>query len=821
MRRFSKFLVRHATWIALLGTLLAGAGGYYSVHLFMNLRTAFEELLPATARSVTDLTQVENRLKSIDNIAILIFSKHPQESRRFVLDLVKKLDEAPPGVISSVEYRINRELEFFKKREALFLEVPDLIRIRDYIRDRIAYEHEVYNPMNIFQTGKTDEPHLDLNAMQSKYKSSLSAYDRFPDGFYATSDETKRAVLVYMAGESSSIDKDKALKAAVEKAVRELNPTSYASDMEIKYTGGVQDTIEENDALIEDLELSTVVVMALVTIAMLVFFRSFFATMALVVSLLMGVLWTFGISFFAVGYLNANSAFLGSIVIGNGINCGIIFLARYIEERRKGHHNSRAVLETMRHTSTSTLTASLAAGLAYGSLILTDFRGFRQFGVIGLIGMILCWISAFTLLPAFLTVLDRIHPVVRKDAHPRKQIFSEALAWGIQKAPRLIWGVAIALTLISITTFGKYNSGILETDLKQLRNKHSIETGSAYLSKYLDEIFQRYLAPLAILPPTREDALKIAALLKKEKEEQGPSSLIASVQTIDDFIPKDQEEKFKIIRSIRALLPPKIFYRLPDAEARLAQPFFAPELMHPVTLADLPPLLLAKFTEKDGSVGKLVLVEPPLTHVLDQGDRVISFVGDLRRAADSVAPGTAVAGSLTITADMISAITRDGPKATLFAFIAVILLVVILFRDFRAIGPTLIALMLGVTWLAGLILGFWIKINFLNFIALPITFGIGVDYGVNIFQRFREEGSKDILHVVRNTAGAVALCSFTTVVGYGSLLIASNRGFVSFGLLAVAGELTCVTAAIVALPAYLYLRSKKALKNSESARPPV
>jgi predicted RND superfamily exporter protein len=103
----------------------------------------------------------------------------------------------------------------------------------------------------------------------------------------------------------------------------------------------------------------------------------------------------------------------------------------------------------------------------------------------------------------------------------------------------------------------------------------------------------------------------------------------------------------------------------------------------------------------------------------------------------------------------------------------------------------------------GYILIFREKINFLNFIALPITFGIGVDYGVNIFQRYRLEKSKGILPVLKHTGGAVMLASFTTVTGYGSLLIASNQAFVSFGKLAVLGELTCVFAAVVALPALI------------------
>jgi predicted RND superfamily exporter protein len=130
----------------------------------------------------------------------------------------------------------------------------------------------------------------------------------------------------------------------------------------------------------------------------------------------------------------------------------------------------------------------------------------------------------------------------------------------------------------------------------------------------------------------------------------------------------------------------------------------------------------------------------------------------------------------------------------------------------------LFALCIGNFWLAGLIFHFDIKINFLNFVALPITFGIGVDYGVNVFQRYREEGSGSIINVVRNTGGAVALASLTTIIGYGSLLIAGNQAFVSFGLLAVLGELTCVFAAVVTLPAFLRSIDSTRARRKNTAR---
>jgi len=101
--------------------------------------------------------------------------------------------------------------------------------------------------------------------------------------------------------------------------------------------------------------------------------------------------------------------------------------------------------------------------------------------------------------------------------------------------------------------------------------------------------------------------------------------------------------------------------------------------------------------------------------------------------------------------------------------------------------------------------GLGIKINFINFIAFPITFGIGVDYAVNVMARYLRDGERDVARAIRGTGGAVGLCSMTTIIGYSSLLVAQNVGLFLFGLLAVLGELTCLTTAVVVMPAVLQL----------------
>jgi predicted RND superfamily exporter protein len=98
-----------------------------------------------------------------------------------------------------------------------------------------------------------------------------------------------------------------------------------------------------------------------------------------------------------------------------------------------------------------------------------------------------------------------------------------------------------------------------------------------------------------------------------------------------------------------------------------------------------------------------------------------------------------------------------------------------------------------------------LKVNFLDFVALPITIGIGIEYSVNILTRARQEGYDRGREVLASTGGAVALCSYTTAIGYGSLLLSQNLGIRSFGIAAMLGEITCLVAALYLAPSLLWL----------------
>ncbi len=812
-RKFAEFMDTYARSVSIFFAFVTLIASFYVVKLYANLKPDIEELLPTNSRSVKDLKEVTSRLRSIDNLAVLFFSSDSQAVGRFQETVAQALQKLPEDVSAGVEYKISEELRFFEKRKSLFISTSDLKDVKSYIASRISYEKFIYNPLNLVIEDKPIEPQYDFKALESRYASKSDEFSHFPGGVYATPDGTKRLILIYAPDQS--ITTAHRLKDAVKETIEGLKPESYAKDLKVLYSGNSQDIIEEQAALLEDLTLSTLLVTLLVSLVLWIYYRSVFATFALIASLMVGTVITFGVSYFTVGYLNANSAFLGSIVMGNGINFGIMILARYLEERRsKGEDHLTALTLSLKETLLATLTAALAAGLSYGSLMLTSFRGFSQFGVIGFTGMVACWACAYTFFPAFLSLLNRHVNLVGKDRRTESRgQWGYAIKWLLTRHAKLILVLGIVATIASGIGIARINRDILETDLTKLRDKHSMEAGSGYFTRYVDLILRRYSSPIAVLAHNEKESELIADRLKQKKAEEGTDSLIDSVMRVQDFVPTQQKEKIQILKSIRELLPPKLFWQLSPEQKAQIQAFTSKENLTPFGMKDLPPKLLEKFKEKDGQVGNLVLVEPPLTDAIRHGDPLIRFVKSIRDSVDAVAPGVPVAGRLPVSADMIEAIVKEGPIATLVSGLAVVILTMLLFRNLKLSILVLGSLFLGVAWMVGAMVDLRLKINFLNFIALPITFGIGVDYAVNIFARYREERQtldtrNAMIRAAYHTGGAVVLASFSTMIGWGSLLIAGNQAFVSFGKLAVLGEITCVTVAVLVIPAALIVLRK-------------
>src|SRR2546428_3051418 len=117
---------------------------------------------------------------------------------------------------------------------------------------------------------------------------------------------------------------------------------------------------------------------------------------------------TFGLTRLVIGYLNQQTAFLGSIVVGNGINYGLIYLARMKQLRWQGMGLREACLQSAETTARATLLASAATSVSFGVLVVAANRGFRHFGFIGGICNLFFFLLPLLLGPAFLSLLQEL-----------------------------------------------------------------------------------------------------------------------------------------------------------------------------------------------------------------------------------------------------------------------------------------------------------------------------------------------------------------------------------------------------------------------------
>ena len=118
--------------------------------------------------------------------------------------------------------------------------------------------------------------------------------------------------------------------------------------------------------------------------------------------LLIGIGYTLGFATLAVGRLNILSITLVPILIGLAIDYGVHLIFRYEEEVRQGHSRRRAVSKALGFTGIGIITNALTIAGAFYFMMLTDFKGMQEMGLIAGTGVMLCLVPMLTLLPLLL-----------------------------------------------------------------------------------------------------------------------------------------------------------------------------------------------------------------------------------------------------------------------------------------------------------------------------------------------------------------------------------------------------------------------------------
>src|SRR5579871_664641 len=685
--------------LVLLGALaVAAISTWMAAHL--ELRTNFAELLPSRDPAVVELNRTADRIGGTQVLEVAVESPDRDANLRFAGDLTARIRRLPPELVLAVAYDVREERDFFAKRKWLYADLDTLTELRDSLRAKID---RAKNPLlvDLLDPGETPEE------LEKRLRAKGARLDAFPTGFFegdgGQGPGSIVAIVIRPPGGLFGEHVGEKLRDTVLAQVAELQPQKYHAQMKVGLTGDIMSALEERAALENDLVWATSICVLLVCVVVVLFYGRFRAVPFVAIPALVGVAVAFGCAERLFGYLNTSTAFMGSIVVGNGINFAIIQMARYEEERRGGKPAREAMQIALSSTVRATAVAAIGAAVSYGSLLVTRFRGFSQFGVIGGIGMVVAWLATVTVLPALWAAFDKRREKTRRFASPGQGLFSGAVSRAATRAPRVLLAVSAILTVLAAIPLRGYLRDPFEYDFKNLRNRRSLESGAAALAPRVDRIFGKTLTPAVIVADKREHTDEIRSIVFERDKALPGERLIGDVRTIDDFLPgsvEAQQQKLQVLGEIRELIDDPALKLLDDAERARLVDLRPPESLQPVRMEDLPAQVRQPFTETDAArtMGRIVLVY--------HDEHVSTWDGrNLMRIADIIGEmhlhdGTIVrsSGHAVIFAAMIRSIDHDAPLATGASLLGVALLVMALARGRRGAALVIGTLVVGVLW---------------------------------------------------------------------------------------------------------------------------
>lgn len=811
--RYARWLVQHARAFV-LGTLIVTAG-CAALASRLHISTDLWTLLPPNYPSVQSLKVLSGRVAGSSMLSIAIESPDPKANQLFAEALVAKINEKLGDQIVTIDYKIDAIRNFYESHAAVFLSLEDLQAVERELNEEIRNKKRNASPLP-FDLGLDDEdkpkekPLTPAEKIKQRLAKASERFDRYPSGYY--SGEEGKLLAIFVRPKVSGTDPKNArpfLRALTE-LINDLQPAKFHPEMKTGYTGTFQLSLDEQDSIKRDLVSTAGLCVGLIALVVVGYFRSLRVFWMLGVTLLCGTAMAFGLAWATVGYLNIQTAFLGSIIMGTGINYGIILLGRYLEERRNGRSLAEATAIAIDSTFLATLTAAVTTTVSFGTLLSSTITSFRQFAIIGGGGILFCWLLSYSFLPALLTVTDRF----LRGVDGRRGL-TTLPQWAIRwttRAPHLWIGVSTLLAIVSVVLFVRFLPDALEADGRKLRNKSSLQSGAAKLDTRLSKFRPGSGSPALVVTDTLEDAKTVCQVINERYARLGNAkSPTGNCRSIYDLLPSQQDEKLAIAKRLKQTLD-GIPEEMLDAELKkMLDDLKHKIVLEPLTLEKLPEQLIGQFRERDGQIGRVVKIDPPAGRNLWIQENLFAFADALRHIELPDGRVISSSGDPVIFADVLREIRQDTPRTSLLALIGVMLVVTIALRARRGTVHVLVSLLIGVAWMLGIQAAAHVKLNFFNFVALPTTFGIAVDYAINIYVRFQHnqgEHEARIHDALRLTGGAVLLCSLTTVIGYFTLVIADNQALVSFGALAIVGEIACVLSSILLLPALLMADKK-------------
>lgn len=793
MQQKCALVTRHYKLILIVALIATVIGGYFTSKL--TLQSNLAALLPDTFESVKVLNRIKEEVGGIGQVRLVFESKDFDAMKEFAHDLEPRLLASP--LINYVDYK--NDVAFYKRNALLFMEQADLDSLYNTVKNKIDAEKQKLNPLfvdDLFGDDETDGSDADLAQWEEKYQ------ELEPKEYYVNEDSTVLVMKVFPSGSNSNLVFIREMLDEVNKIVDETDCTKYAPDMAIYYGGNFKNRLDEYEVITRDILGTALYGVGGVFLLIVIYFRRLVSALLITLTLMFSLSWTFGLTYGVIGELNTITGFLFVILFGMGIDYGIHAFARYAESRKAGLGFDESIEKLICQTGRALATTAVTTSMAFFSLMLMDFKGFSDLGFIAGVGMLFALVAMVIVLPALITLFEKLNLLKIKPAVGKSMDFQRR-EFRFSKSILLITGL---LTLLAVYSFTQVEFEYDFTNLRAITQEREI------VSQKTKGVFSLSESPAVALANSEEEIDEIVETIREIIRTDTLTPTIKTVRSVFSLVSKDQPQKLEKIRQIRHLVETEAdgVVKGEDKE-RLDKLKEYLQVDRAFTWEEFPEKDKRQFINKKGEVGKFVFIYPSVA--LKDGRNAIAFRDDVGTFTSKTGKVFHASSSNIILADMLVILVKEGRMAVILTFLVVFVVVFLDFRNLKATLLVLSPLMVGVFWMGVVMYVTGMKLNFFNIVVIPSVIGIGVDNGVHIYHRYKEEGPGSLHFVLRNTGVAILMTTITTIVGYSGLIMASHPGLNSIGDLAIIGITSTFITAILVLPALLHWFEKKHPKS--------
>jgi len=608
-----------------------------------------------------------------------------------------------------------------------------------------------------------------------------------------------------------------------------IDAMDFPAEISVGITGEVALSHEEIEAAMEGVQLAGWVAVVLLFAVLFLGVRSLKIIAATFAMLVIGIIWTSAYAMLAVGEYNTLSIIFLVMFFGLGVDFAIHFSLRYQEAVNVSDDAAvQALQDSAGSVGGAIVICTVTTALGFLGFWPTDYQGLADLGVISAGGMLVAAFLTFTFLPAFYAAVGSIRPHVIDIPTSDRLV-----GWLIRRRVGVIAAIAIAaLGAIFSASQAKFDYSVLalkDPDAQSMRTLRELQAGNIATDYSLNILSQRQI------PKAELEALVT----------------VDSVTTPFDYVPADQADKLFVLQDLEQLLFSAIApVRSADAPSAIELRAEITALIEAIRMApaslelerlalSLEQLLRAERQVladwQQPSISVLLkelawLREAIYVETVEFDDlprrlraRLVSDDGDFLSVvvpAENVAPVAALSRFIESVREVVPIATgrpviewgvggivvSSFQQALAFALVSILLVLLVTFRNVRDAVLILIPLALAAlfTLAIGVLLG--VSLNMANILVLPLVFGLGVDNGIHVVDRFQATGDvENFMH--SSTPRAVMLSTLTTVGTFAALSLSPHQGTASIGILLTIAVALVLVFTVFLLPVLLSFSS--------------